>query len=142
MEVNKDEALRCLSIAKQHLSNGNQAGALKFTKKSIGLYPTDQAKSFLSQVQESAANASSAKTTGANIHPGRQSSASSSTPSTPTAEKKHTPEQAKAVKTILSCGTDYYKVLSLTKSCTEVEIKKSYRKVSATELYWLLLWVH
>ncbi|KAI8340596.1 hypothetical protein BC941DRAFT_347566 [Chlamydoabsidia padenii] len=129
MEVNKDEALRCLTIAKKHLSNGNQSGALKFAKKSIDLYPTDQAKSFLSQVQATSNNDSSAKTTGANIHPSRQNT-TSSTPSTPTTEKKHTPEQAKAVKTILSCGTDYYKVLSLTKSCTEIDIKKSYRKLA------------
>ncbi|KAI8085999.1 DnaJ domain-containing protein, partial [Halteromyces radiatus] len=45
-------------------------------------------------------------------------------------EKKYTPEQIKAVKAILACGTDYYKVLSLDKKCTEVEIKKSYRKLA------------
>ncbi|ORZ01890.1 DnaJ domain-containing protein [Absidia repens] len=133
MEVNKDEALRCLLIAKNHLASGNKAGALKFTNKSIGLYPTDQAKAFLAQVQTatSSSSSSTAKSTGANVHPSRQSSTSSTTTSTASStEKKHTPEQAKAVKTILSCGTDYYKVLSLTKSCTEVEIKKSYRKLA------------
>ncbi|KAI8096695.1 DnaJ-domain-containing protein [Halteromyces radiatus] len=129
MEVNKDEAFRCLSIAKEHLASGNQTGALKFTKKSINLYPTDEAKRFLTQVQSSTTATSSAKTTGANTHRSQQSTTSSSS-TFATTEKKHTPEQAKAVKNILSCGTDYYKVLSLSKSCTEVEIKKSYRKLA------------
>ncbi|KAI8377913.1 DnaJ domain-containing protein, partial [Radiomyces spectabilis] len=42
----------------------------------------------------------------------------------------HTPEQAKSVQAILACGTDYYKVLSVDKSCTEIQLKKAYRKLA------------
>ncbi|KAL0077269.1 DnaJ domain-containing protein [Phycomyces blakesleeanus] len=45
-------------------------------------------------------------------------------------DNKYTPEQAMAVKEILACGTDYYKVLRLKRDCTEIEIKKSYRKLA------------
>ncbi|KAF9182976.1 hypothetical protein BGZ50_004603 [Haplosporangium sp. Z 11] len=52
MEVNKDEALRCLDIARRHLNIGNYASARKFGGKSISLYPTPEAKAFLARVDK------------------------------------------------------------------------------------------
>lgn len=125
METNKDEALRCLSIAKNHYGNGNYAAALRLTKKSINLYPTEAAQEFLRKAEKTAE--------------AQPASAPSDTPATPRQttqqaaasndEKKYNPDQVAAVKRILSCGTDYYKVLSLDKSCEEVHIKKAYKKV-------------
>ncbi|KAI8377914.1 uncharacterized protein BYT42DRAFT_572178 [Radiomyces spectabilis] len=129
MEINKDEAIRCLSIAKNHYGNGNYTAALKFTKKSLGLYPTDDAKAFLEKAEKAAASASQ-ETTGTST--GINTTSSQTKPEKRAEEKtkKHTPEQAAAVKAILSCGTDYYKVLSLDKKCTEVQVKKAYRKLA------------
>ncbi|KAI9323063.1 DnaJ domain-containing protein [Dichotomocladium elegans] len=42
----------------------------------------------------------------------------------------HTSEQVDIVKSILECGTDYYKVLSLKRNCTDIQIKKAYRKLA------------
>lgn len=132
MEINKDEALRCLSIAKNHYGSGNYAAATRFARKSIKLYPTDEAKSFLEKAERSAADepvGTSTATSSSSSSPMNGSTRPASSSSTPSSDKKHTKEQAEAVKRILSCGTDYYKVLSLEKDCTEVQIKKSYRKV-------------
>lgn len=142
MEINKDEALRCLSIAKNHYGSGNYAAAARFARKSIKLYPTDEAKAFLEKAERSAADepvGTSTATSSSSLNGSTKPAASSPTPSS---DKKHTKEQVEAVKRILSCGTDYYKVLSLEKDCTEVQIKKSYRKVceSCTWIVRYLTW--
>ncbi|KAF9152207.1 hypothetical protein BG015_005627 [Linnemannia schmuckeri] len=64
MEVNKDEALRCLDIARRHLLTGNYLSARKFGQKSISLFPTSDARAFISLVdaKETAANSSSSNT--------------------------------------------------------------------------------
>ncbi|KAI9495625.1 hypothetical protein BDB00DRAFT_812684 [Zychaea mexicana] len=133
MEINKDEAIRCLNIAKNHFGNGNFSAALRFTKKSINLYPTDPAKEFLGKAEKAATEGGASSTASSTATPSgttasaRTGAASSSSSSS---EKKYTTDQVAAVKTILSCGTDYYKVLSVDKSCTDVQIKKSYRKLA------------
>jgi DnaJ family protein B protein 12 len=128
MEVNKEEALRCLAIAKNHYGTGNYPAAVKLSKKSISLYPTDDAKAFLTKAEDKAKNQSSATSSGSNTN------ASSTTENVKRREHKaqsreFTQEQLDAVKRIRACGTDYYKILSLEKTCTDGEIKKSYRKV-------------
>ncbi|KAI7859627.1 hypothetical protein BDC45DRAFT_220286 [Circinella umbellata] len=134
MEINKDEAIRCLNIAKNHYGNGNYAAALRLTKKSINLYPTDPAKAFLEKAEAAAANGDSSKqSTNSKTTSGTSTSFKSSTTtssSSSSSEKKYTQEQVSAVKKILACGSDYYQVLSLDKKCTEVQIKKSYRKLA------------
>jgi len=44
MEMNKDEALRCLDIARRKLSQGDVDGARRFLAKSNALFPTPEAK--------------------------------------------------------------------------------------------------
>jgi len=134
MEVNKEEAIRCLSIAKNHFGTGNYTSAVKLTKKSISLFPTDEAKAFLVKAEAKVQSEASATASGSNA---------TSSPSTEnikrrehkTQTREYTQEQIEAVKRISACGTDYYKILGLEKTCTDGEIKKSYRKV---ELYFCL----
>ncbi|KAF9122018.1 hypothetical protein BGX30_002252 [Mortierella sp. GBA39] len=85
MEVNKDEAQRCMDIARRHLSSGNYSSARKFATKSIALFPTPEAKAFLTRVdtQEAASTSSPA------------SNASSSTFS-PSTEPSSTPSSTKS----------------------------------------------
>jgi DnaJ family protein B protein 12 len=131
--TNKDEADRCLLIAKNHYGTGNYPSAVKLAKKSLSLYTSDDATKFLKKAEKALSdypNGKSSATTSATSSSTTASTTTSRT-STPNEEKKtHSPQQIKAVKAILDCGTDYYKVLSLDKKCTEVEIKKSYRKVT------------
>ena len=45
MEVNKDEALRCIKIAEKYIEDGNKDKAYKFLLKAEKLYPTTKATS-------------------------------------------------------------------------------------------------
>lgn len=85
MEVNKDEALRCLDIARRHLLTGNYPSARKFGQKSISLFPTSDARAFISLVdaKETAANNSSNVPSSTSSSPDRSFSSSSSSFSTP-----------------------------------------------------------
>ncbi|KAG9288548.1 hypothetical protein G9A89_006044 [Geosiphon pyriformis] len=128
MEVNKDEALRCLQIARTHLSSGKVVSALRFAQKSISLYPTTEAKAFLKKVEaskvpeteESEPNSPTSPFTGSSRdhNQGRQT-------------REFTPEQAEAVKRIKACGVyEYYEVLGLNKDASDGEIKKAYKKLA------------
>ncbi|KAF9978356.1 hypothetical protein BGZ73_002739 [Actinomortierella ambigua] len=78
MEVNKDEALRCLDIARRHLASDNFASARKFGNKSISLFPTPEARAFLAKVDQLEASTS---TSSANGSPSQESASPSSTSS-------------------------------------------------------------
>jgi hypothetical protein len=116
MESNKDEAHKCISIAQSSLAAGDFKKALKFAEKSIRLFPTGQGEQLLKtiQVKSKARPSTTQKTTQPKAEP----------------DRKHTPEQSKAVKSILACGQDYYKVLSVERTATDIQIKKAYRKVN------------
>ncbi|KAF9339602.1 hypothetical protein BGZ91_005392 [Linnemannia elongata] len=83
MEVNKDEAQRCMDIARRHLSSGNYSSARKFATKSIALFPTPEAKAFLSRVdtQEAASTSSPASNASSSSTFSPSTEPSSSTPS-------------------------------------------------------------
>lgn len=144
MEVNKDEALRCLEIARRHLIASNFVHARKFGNKSLSLFPTSVATEFLAQVDrlEAASTPSSTRSSPSPSTFSATGTSSSSTrsnvppqraKSTPVdhkpVERDYTSEQAAAVRTIRSSGGDFYKVLGVNKDATELEIKKAYRKV-------------
>jgi DnaJ family protein B protein 12 len=59
MEGNKEEALRCLSIAQRHRSAQNHAAALRFARKSVSLYATPEGEKMVLLVQEEMASFSS-----------------------------------------------------------------------------------
>lgn len=44
MEVNKDEAERCIQIAKNAIDSGDSEKAKKFLQKAERLFPTEEAK--------------------------------------------------------------------------------------------------
>ncbi|KAI9364724.1 hypothetical protein BD770DRAFT_152370 [Pilaira anomala] len=124
MESNKDEALKCLTIARKAMESGDYSKAVRFTEKSIRLFPTAQGEQLLSIVQKK--NAEPRKATAS-------PTTSATTPKThkapePVQERKYTTEQVRAVKTILACNKDYYKILSVDKNATDNQIKKAYRK--------------
>lgn len=129
MESNKDEALKCLTIAKNALSTGDYAKALRFTEKSIRLFPTTQGEQLLSIVQKQSAEPP--KKTSSPTHSTSSSTSTQrrQTAEPPVSDRKYTTEQVRAVKTILACGKDYYKVLSVERSASDAQIKKAYRKV-------------
>ncbi|KAF9426048.1 hypothetical protein BGZ94_006995 [Podila epigama] len=158
MEVNKDEALRCLDIGRRHLNSGNYASARKFVNKSIALFPTSEAKQLLAKIEQSEASSTPSSTSSSSFadstnpsstpsstksspNPGSSSGFSTNSNSVPPrprstpaehkpAERDYTPEQVAAVKAIRSSGGDFYKVLGVSKTATDSEIKKAYRKLA------------
>ena len=153
MEGNKDEALRCLSIAQKHRNAGNYTSARKFIQKSLVLFTTPEAEK-LAQIIDSEASASTStstsegtegatKATGREQHPssggthhrhanGNASRSGPAEGSSSGGEKKreYTPDQLAVVKRVRACKiTEYYEILELRKDCEEVDVKKAYRKV-------------
>jgi DnaJ homolog subfamily B member 12 len=158
--MNKDEAIRCLSIAQKHRDAANYASARKFAHKSISLFDTPEAHKLLQSIDEAEAaasssssaaagsSASSSSASGAEAHPSASgtthrhhqstSSPSSGSHANGTAgglggkKREYTSEQHEMVKKIRACKvTEYYEIMSLKRDCEEVEIKKSYRKVGS-----------
>lgn len=155
MEGNRDEALRCLSIAQKHRNAGNYTSASRFIQKSLALFATPEAEK-LAQIIESEASASTStsssrdtgeatKATGTETHPsaggthhrhpnGKASTSGSAESSSSAGQKKrdYTPDQLAVVKRVRACKvTEYYEILALKKDCEEAEVKKAYRKVRA-----------
>ncbi|KAJ1916997.1 Chaperone protein dnaJ [Tieghemiomyces parasiticus] len=140
MEHNKDEAVRCIEIAQRHIAQDNFAAALKFTKKSLALYPTPTAELLLTRLE--ARGSAEAKPAPASASSHRSTSepqlrqrtgkgaATREPPATPSTQREYTREQVVAVKRIHDCGEDYYAILSLEKTATDADIKKSYRKLA------------
>lgn len=87
MEVNKEEALRCLNIAQKHRNGSNLSSALKFAKKSVSLYSTPEGEAMVTIVEREISRSSSTSTSTAN---GSSTSASASGTSTPQAKAKAT----------------------------------------------------
>ncbi|KAG9018375.1 hypothetical protein FRB93_000078 [Tulasnella sp. JGI-2019a] len=149
MEVNKDEAQRCLQISRTHMESGNLASAIKFAKKSVALYSTPAAMALVDQLnkaQEQQAssssagsssefsNGSTAKASGAEPHATASTTTHRHTNGSAKAEapkREYTPDQAQVVKRVRTCKiTAYYNILGLEKGCEENDVKKAYRKLA------------
>ncbi|KAF5294450.1 hypothetical protein FQR65_LT01576 [Abscondita terminalis] len=118
MEVNKDEAERCIELAEEQIKLKNKERAEKFLHKAERLFPTQRAKDLLVQIKLMA------PTPDPDPQPRRRK------PS-PKREENVTPqytqEQIDDVKRIKNCK-DYYEILGVNKDATDSEIKKAYKK--------------
>ncbi|EDV25550.1 DnaJ-like protein subfamily B member 12 [Trichoplax sp. H2] len=133
MEGNKDEASRCLSLAKRMFLEGNLEKALKFANKSNRLYPSRPAAELLHEINErSKSDGSNKKETPENNNI-RNRKVRTNQREDNTADsnqkKNYTPEQLDAVKRIKTCK-DYYQILGVEKDATKVDLKKAYRKLA------------
>ncbi|KAF8605828.1 DnaJ-domain-containing protein [Ceratobasidium sp. AG-I] len=141
MEANREDALKSLRLAQKHLEGGNLSEARRLADKSIGLFPTDEAKTFLASLASSSSKAppTTASSSGTETHPsaagahnrkGKEKASDAATEPVG-AEKKWTPDQEAIVKRVRSCGvTEYYEVLAITKEADDGEVKKAYRKLA------------
>ena len=128
MEINKEEAVRALGIARTHRDAGKLTSALKFAKKSVSLYSTPEGVAFVKVVERDiqAAPSSStegktanggAKTTGAepDVHPSASGMHHRHTTGAaePANKRDFTPDQLKVVKRVKACKVhQYYEILS------------------------------
>lgn len=141
MESNREESLKCLSLAEKYLRESNYEKAEKFAHKSEKLYPTERAKELFAKIaaaqqQESSSSSQDGPrqrftSPNSNSSTTRRQSKGDDEPSetSESATGDFTPEQAAAVKKVRSCQ-DYYQILGVTKEASESELKKGYRKMA------------
>jgi len=152
MESNKDEALRCLSIAQKHRDANNIPAARKFCLKSINLFSTPEALKLLSSINAAAsssgspasASSGSTFTSSAEARPSASGAKHRPTPGNGIAgngngtagglggeKRDYTPEQHAVVKRVCACKvTEYYEILAVKRECEESDVKKAYRKLA------------
>jgi DnaJ family protein B protein 12 len=152
MESNKEEALRCLAIARKHHEAGNIPSARKFCQKSIALFETPQALQLLASINASpssssgSTSASTSTSSAAEEHPSaagtkhrhpQKSPSSNGTSGGIGGEKReYTAEQREVVRRVQACkSTEYYEILALKRDCEDGDIKKAYRKVGSSPLF-------
>ncbi|KAG5437780.1 hypothetical protein PCANB_000493 [Pneumocystis canis] len=143
MEVNKDEAERCLEIAKKKWNQKDRESAIRFSKKSLSLFCLEEAKKFLEYI-ESVPNSSSFKNEYLNSSNIKESPNISETfikkstqsknpePENHSFGQRHYTQKQKAiVDRVRKCKhTAYYEILDIKKTADDSEIKKSYRKLA------------
>ncbi|KAL6064914.1 Chaperone protein dnaJ [Balamuthia mandrillaris] len=143
MECNRDEADRCLELAKRFEREGNLPRALKFAQKSLSLFHSEETSTFICKIElrisssSSSSSSSAASSTTATApkqdrarNKGKQEGEKVSSQQQQQSEPSYTPEQKAAVDLILKNKRDFYAVLGIKADADEAEIKKAYRKLA------------
>ncbi|XP_051523885.1 dnaJ homolog subfamily B member 12-like [Myxocyprinus asiaticus] len=132
MEVNRDEAERCIEIALGALENAQPEKARRFLEKAQRLFPTHRARELLESLDKTADGSSHSSSTGtADGTEARHRRSNGTTPAENSTDssKPYTSEQAEAVRRIKQCK-NYYEILGVQKDASEDDLKKAYRKLA------------
>ncbi|KAL3630024.1 hypothetical protein CASFOL_023008 [Castilleja foliolosa] len=134
MDGNKDEAFKCLKIAKDSIRSGDRNRALKFLNKARRLDPSIEIDDLLSNLNSQDNN--SEKTTDENpsspsrTGPRRRVPSPATGPSSSSSSSAaYTAEHVTVVREIKK-KKDYYEILGLEKSCSAEDESKANRKIS------------
>ncbi|KAJ3671212.1 hypothetical protein LUZ60_008638 [Juncus effusus] len=154
MEGNKDDAAKCLRIAKEALQSGDRARALKFLSKAGRLDPSLPIDDLISAASgdgdpaqddsstappdaPSPSSSSSSSATGARarpratrVSPSDAAAGSNTNANSASASASYTEEQVEIVREVKRKQKDYYLILGVEKSCTVEDVRKAYRKLS------------
>ncbi|XP_070804356.1 dnaJ homolog subfamily B member 14 isoform X2 [Pituophis catenifer annectens] len=131
MEGNRDEAEKCIGIAREALETGNRERALRFLNKAQKLYPTETAKVLLEAIMKNGSAAGSGTHCRKPASKNDKSKTNSMKDSSASGEigKTYTKEQIEGVQSIKKCK-NYYEVLGVSKDAGEEDLKKAYRKLA------------
>ncbi|XP_048760298.1 dnaJ homolog subfamily B member 14-like [Ostrea edulis] len=137
MEGNRDESERCYHLAKKYLSLGDLEKTKKFLNKAERLYPTQKAKDLLDRLESMSDNDCKQEdkenrepqNDGVRHRRGSFGRDSAKGQTEETGVKDYTDEQLTLVRRIKKCK-DYYEILGVEKTATEIELKKAYRKLA------------
>jgi curved DNA-binding protein CbpA len=119
--MNRDEALRCFEIGKEHYRNNEIDNALKFFAKSYRLEESAIVKGYIDNCEYIKKNRGATPKPA----PTPQPDASQTQKAAPTFTKQQIDDIKKVRAT-----KDFYEILGLAKTATEDEVKKAYRKLA------------
>ncbi|CAM8924329.1 hypothetical protein QQ045_022932 [Rhodiola kirilowii] len=127
MDSNKDEALRCISIAKEAIAAGNKKRALKFIGIASRLNSDLQVDGLIEACEKLESTSPTSTNRGSDSD--LNGASSSRKDKVLNGERNYGEEQVHVIKEIRK-NNDYYAVLGLKRSCTIEEIRKAYKKLS------------
>ncbi|KAL9259821.1 Chaperone protein dnaJ 49-like protein [Drosera capensis] len=127
MDSNKDEALKCIGIAKEAIASGNKEKALKFIKigkRLDGSLSVDDLVAACEKLDSGSAGPSQ----NGNHEPAvrKRDEAQGNAVN---GEQNYTEEHVQLIRQI-NKHKDYYAVLGVEKTCSVEEVRKAYRKLS------------
>ncbi|KAL8167187.1 hypothetical protein V2J09_008686 [Rumex salicifolius] len=126
MDSNKDEALKCVGIAKEAIASGNKDRALKFIRISQRLNSNLSVDQLIEACEKIGSAAHSPSENGIHCSGG---SASTKAEGSSNVERSYTVENVQLIRQV-NRNKDYYAILGVEKTCSMDEIKKAYRKLS------------
>ncbi|MCD7464227.1 hypothetical protein HAX54_052318 [Datura stramonium] len=128
MEGNKDEALRCIGIAKEAIASGNKQRALKFIRIARRLNSDLSVEDLLAACENLESSTPESSSELGNVE--NMKNVTSSVKSDEVSDGEELSEEHVQLIRQIKVKKDYYAILGLEKGCSVEEIRKSYRKLS------------
>lgn len=135
MDGNKDEAQKCLKIARDSIQSGDRTRAMKFITKARKLDPSLSVDELLSDLNASQPenkdpNQPAPENSFAPLGSGPRRRAPSSTSSSSSSSTAAYTEEQVAVVREIKRKKDFYEILGVEKTCGSEDVRKAYRKLS------------